>query len=52
MSLKKIARGPITMAKALNDDPVTYPGPDERTAGRRMSASLRRATLGTGAPSA
>ena len=28
MSLKKRARGPITMAKAFNDDPVTYPGPD------------------------
>jgi hypothetical protein len=28
MSFKKIARGPITMAKALDEDPVTYPGPD------------------------
>jgi hypothetical protein len=28
MSFKKIARGPITMAKALDQDPVTYPGPD------------------------
>jgi hypothetical protein len=22
-----IARGPITLAEALNDDPVSYPGP-------------------------
>jgi hypothetical protein len=24
---KKIARGPITLAQALNERPVTYPGP-------------------------
>ena len=24
---KKIARGPITLAQALNEHPVTYPGP-------------------------
>jgi hypothetical protein len=24
---KKIARGPITLAAALNEHPVTYPGP-------------------------
>jgi hypothetical protein len=24
---KDIARGPITLAKALNQDPVSYPGP-------------------------
>jgi hypothetical protein len=24
---KTIARGPITLAKAFNDHPVTYPGP-------------------------
>ena len=24
---KAIARGPITLADALNDDPVRYPGP-------------------------
>jgi hypothetical protein len=24
---KLVARGPITLAKALNDRPVTYPGP-------------------------
>jgi hypothetical protein len=24
---KKIARGPITLADALSDHPVTYPGP-------------------------
>ena len=24
---KAIARGPITLAKALNEHPVTYPGP-------------------------
>jgi hypothetical protein len=24
---KAIARGPITLAKALNENPVTYPGP-------------------------
>ncbi len=24
---KKIARGPITLAYALNEHPVTYPGP-------------------------
>ncbi|HEY6048462.1 MAG TPA: hypothetical protein VIV07_05375 [Sphingomicrobium sp.] len=23
---KKIARGPITLGQALNDDPVSYPG--------------------------
>ena len=28
MSFKKIARGPITMAKAFDEEPVTYPGPD------------------------
>jgi hypothetical protein len=26
--LETIVRGPITMAKALNDDPVSYPGPN------------------------
>ena len=26
MSFKKIIRGPITLAKALNEDPVRYPG--------------------------
>lgn len=25
---KSIAKGPITLAKAFNEDPVTYPGPD------------------------
>jgi hypothetical protein len=25
---KPIAKGPITLAKAFRDDPVTYPGPD------------------------
>lgn len=25
---QKIAKGPITLAEALNEDPVTYPGPD------------------------
>ena len=24
---KPIAKGPITLSKAFNDDPVTYPGP-------------------------
>ena len=24
----KIARGPITLVHALNDNPVSYPGPD------------------------
>jgi hypothetical protein len=24
---KQVARGPITLAEALNDHPVTYPGP-------------------------
>lgn len=24
---KAVARGPITLAKSLNDNPVTYPGP-------------------------
>jgi hypothetical protein len=24
---KQIARGPITLADALDEDPVTYPGP-------------------------
>ena len=24
---KEIAKGPITLADSLNDDPVTYPGP-------------------------
>lgn len=28
MHLKTIARGPLTMVKAFNDAPVTYPGPD------------------------
>ena len=28
MHLNAIVRGPITMAKAFNDAPVTYPGPD------------------------
>jgi hypothetical protein len=27
MRWKTIARGPISLAKAFNDDPVTYPGP-------------------------
>jgi hypothetical protein len=27
MRLKTIVRGPITMAKAFNEDPVSYPGP-------------------------
>ena len=27
MHLKTIALGPITLAKALNDQPVSYPGP-------------------------
>ena len=27
MRFKTILRGPITMAKAFNDDPVSYPGP-------------------------
>ena len=26
--LKQVALGPITLAKALNDDPVSYPGPN------------------------
>ena len=25
--LKAIAKGPITLVKAMNDNPVTYPGP-------------------------
>jgi hypothetical protein len=25
---KAVAKGPITLAKAFNDRPVTYPGPD------------------------
>jgi hypothetical protein len=25
--LRQIARGPITLAKALDDKPVSYPGP-------------------------
>jgi hypothetical protein len=25
--LDKVALGPITLAKSINDDPVTYPGP-------------------------
>jgi hypothetical protein len=25
---KEIARGPVTLAEALNERPVTYPGPD------------------------
>ena len=25
---QKIARGPFTLAKAFNEYPVTYPGPD------------------------
>ena len=28
MHLRTIVRGPIAMAQAFNDDPVTYPGPD------------------------
>jgi hypothetical protein len=28
MHWKPIARGPLTMAKAFNDDPPSYPGPD------------------------
>jgi hypothetical protein len=27
MHLKTIARGPISLVKGFNDDPVTYPGP-------------------------
>jgi len=27
MHLKQVAFGPITLAKALNDQPVGYPGP-------------------------
>jgi hypothetical protein len=27
VSFKTVLRGPITLAKALNEDPVTYPGP-------------------------
>lgn len=27
MSFKTVARGPISLAKALADEPVTYPGP-------------------------
>jgi hypothetical protein len=26
--LKTIARGPISLAKAYNDNPMTYPGPN------------------------
>jgi len=25
---KTIAKGPFTLARAFNEDPVTYPGPD------------------------
>ena len=28
MHLKTIAMGPITLVRAFNDNPVTYPGPD------------------------
>ena len=28
MHFKSIARGPLTLVKAFNDNPVTYPGPD------------------------
>ncbi len=28
LHLKTILRGPMSLAKAFNDDPVTYPGPD------------------------
>jgi hypothetical protein len=28
MHLKTIARGPISLVKAFNEYPVTYPGPD------------------------
>ena len=28
LHFKAIAKGPITLAHAFNDDPVTYPGPD------------------------
>ena len=28
MHWKTIAKGPISMVKAFNDNPVTYPGPD------------------------
>ena len=27
MHFKKIAKGPITLVHAINDNPVTYPGP-------------------------
>lgn len=27
MRLKVIARGPLTLVEALNDNPVSYPGP-------------------------
>lgn len=27
MNWKTIVRGPISLAKAFNDNPVTYPGP-------------------------
>ena len=27
MRLKTIARGPLTLAEAFDEDPVTYPGP-------------------------
>lgn len=28
MHFKTIAMGPISLAQAFNDNPVTYPGPD------------------------
>ena len=28
LHFKTIARGPISLVHAFNDDPVTYPGPD------------------------
>jgi hypothetical protein len=28
LHFKSIARGPITLVKAFNEKPVTYPGPD------------------------
>jgi len=27
LHFQKIARGPITLAKAFNEEPVSYPGP-------------------------
>lgn len=27
MTLKAVARGPLTLSESFNDNPVTYPGP-------------------------